>query len=190
MMLAVALSAALLAACAAPAAELQDKDWTSADDLISTSDRIIVARFVDSQLVTVEPEDDDADSIEVPFGQFEIFETLKGTTDPGDKIWVAFDTDDAAGLFDGQGRLKQFTESETLVMFLKGRLRPLEYSSDIGAVLWSGNGEPAFAELSGDNLVFRAGRQYLQSLESKDQPDPASAAPFRLTINDIRDATR
>lgn len=185
----------LLMACSLPSAGEQDKNWTDSSDLIKTSDRILVTRFVDFRLQNIQRIDSItgaiAGDIDVLFRQFEVFENLKGTTDSGDLIWLAFEPGTVGELVDGQGQLKNFDKTKTYVMFLKGRLRPLEYPTEYGAVLWTANGEPAIAELIGDELKFIAERPYLDLL-SRDGitlPDTTSASPFTLTLTEARDAT-
>lgn len=182
-------------ACTAPAAEEQDKNWTNSTDLIETSDRIMTARFTESNTETIQLVDDTNSEIigeiEVLFRQFEIVESFKGTTDSGDSILVAFEPGRAGELVDGEGSVVKFESDETYVLFLKGRLRPIEYPSDIGGVLWTGNGEPSFAELRGDELRFVAERPYLDLLSRENQalPEPLSVAPFELTLTELQEAT-
>ncbi len=189
------IGVALLAACAAPSADEQDKNWNSATDLIETSDRILITRFADSREENIQLIDSVTGAIagetDVLFRQFELFETLKGTSDAGDLLWVAFETGSAGELFNGAGSVVRFEESETYVLFLKGRLRPLEYPTEYGAVLWTENGQPAIAELVGDRLEFRSGQGYLDALqrEGATLPEPQSAAPFALTLDALREAT-
>ncbi len=182
-----------LVACAAPAAEEQDKNWTAAADLVETSDRVLVAKLVDSRQESIQLVDSVSGAIAgettVLFRQFEVFESIKGTSDPEDRLWVAFEADSPGELVDGEGSVRDFRESETYVLFLKGRLRPLEYPPEFGAVLWTGNGEPAFAELVGDVLEFRAERPYLDLLarEGRALPNPNSASPFTITLEEVKD---
>lgn len=184
----------LLFACALPSADEQDKNWTDATDLIKTSDRVLVAKFVDSRVQNIQLIDSVTGAIagdtDVLFRQFEIFEKLKGTSDPGDLLWIAFEPGRVGELVDGQGTVQDFDKSKTYVMFLKGRLRPLEYPTEYGAVLWSGNGEPSFAELVGDELEFLAERPYLDLLQrdGRSLPDPRSASPFTFTLSEAREA--
>ena len=188
-----AAALALLFACAAPDSEEQDRNWTEAADLIATSDRIVLAQFVESRQETVQLVDSDSGALagetEILFRQFEISETVKGTTDPGDLLWVAFDAGRGGELVNREGDVRDFGGSNTYVLFLKGRLRPLEYPPEFGSVLWTGNGEPAFAELVGNGLEFRAERQYLDLLrqEERNLPDRLSAAPFTLTLDELRE---
>lgn len=187
--------AALLAtACAAPDAELQDKNWVAAEDLIDTSDRIISARFLEEQQVTFDQVDSTNSEvigeITLLYRNFEVVESFKGTSDAEDTLWVAFEPGSAGELVDGQGSAQRFNTSSTYVLFLKGRLRPFEYPSEFGAALWTGNGEPSFAELQSDRLTFFAERVYLDLLrEQRTLPDPLSAAPFELTLQQLRQQT-
>lgn len=186
----------LIAACTPTAAELQDKNWTTSSELIDTSDRIIMSRFVDSRVETVQLVEAGTGAFsgetDVLFRQFETVESFKGTSDPGDSLWIAFEPGRAGQLVDGWGAVKNFTVTGTYVLFLKGRLRPLEYPPDIGAVLWSGNGEPAFAEVVSDRMEFRAERFYLDLLNSEERglPDARSASPFSLTLDQLREAAK
>lgn len=194
-LLALAL-ATVIAGCTAPTAEEQDKNWTRAQELIETSDRILVARFVQSHVETIQLTDSSTGAsgseIDVLFRQFEVIDTLKGTSDPEDLLWMAFEPGPAGELVDGRGEVKDFRDGPTYVMFLKGRLRPLVYPTEFGPVLWTGNGEPSFAELSGQQLLFRADRAYLSLIEQDSAllPSPASAAPFELTLTEIETKTR
>ncbi len=182
----------LAVSCAATPAEEQDKDWTEAEPLIDTSDRIVSALFLDSTLETVQLVDSSNGTIlgetDVLLRQFEVFETFKGTIDPGDTIWVAFEPGREGELINGISEVMKFSETESYVLFLKGRLRPLEYPSDIGGILWTGNGEPSFALLVGTSLEFYANRTYLELLDRSDGslPNPRSASPFIVTLDDLR----
>lgn len=194
--LAVAFLAILAVGCTPPAADRQDKDWTRSDDLISTSDRIITARFIDSRLETVQQTATiagvPAGKIDVLFRQFEVVNVYKGTSEREDLIWITFEPGRAGELVDGRGDLQEFHDGPTYVLFLKGRLRPLEYPVEFGAVLWTGNGEPSFARLNGQQLLFMAERPYLSLLEREGSSLPVapSAAPFELSLADIETATR
>lgn len=182
----------LLIACTAPSADQQDKNWTDPTNLVSTSDRVLIARFVESREVNIQRIDSSTGAVasdtDVLFRQFELFETVKGTSDAGDLLWVAFVPGRTGELVDGEGAVQDFREGETYVLFLKGRLRPLEYPTEFGPVLWTGNGEPAFAKLLGDRLEFRAERPYLDLILRDEQslPDSPSAAPFALTLEEVR----
>ncbi len=174
---------------------MQDKNWTDSKNLIDSSDRILVAKFVDSSLENVQLVDSAtgviAGDTDVLYRQFEVVESLKGTSDPSDLLWVAFEPGPTGELVDGRSGVREFTEAETYLLFLKGRLRPLEYPQEFGAVLWSGNGEPAFAELVGEQLIFRSERAYLDLLErdGRDLAEADSASPFSLTFTDLKQAT-
>ena len=191
----VLIVAAVAVGCAAPTAEEQDKNWTSADDLIDTSDRIVVAAFAESKIETVqlvnETNSEITGELDVLFRKFEVAESYKGTSDSGDALWIAFEPGVVGELVDGTGSVVGFESGKTYALFLKGRLRPIEYPADIGGVLWTGNGEPSFAELQGDVLRFVAERPYLDLLARENQtlPDPLSAAPFALTLTELREAT-
>jgi hypothetical protein len=188
--------AILIAGCAAPKTEEQDKHWTRAEDLIDTSDRIFTARFVESQIANIPQIDSNtgasAGVTEILFRQFEIVNSLKGTSEEQDLLWVAFEPSRSGELVDGQGQVQEFRDSPTYVLFLKGRLRPLEYPPEFGAVLWTGNGEPSFAELSGQDLLFMADRVFMNLLKQEDTrlPSTLSAAPFELTLADLETITR
>lgn len=183
------ITISVMTACAAPAAEEQDKNWTGVEDLVRTSDRVLLAEFLESRLETIEdPFTDSSGQTEVLFRQFRVFETLKGTSESGDTLWVAFEPGMQGELVNGRGEVADFTAGTTYVLFLKGRLRPEEYPTEFGPVLWTGNGEPSFAELVGDELLFRAERAYLDLLinEGHTLPDPRSAAPFRASLDEAR----
>ncbi len=186
----------LLIACTAPSADEQDKNWTDPSNLIETSDRVLVARFLDSRLQNIQLINSVTGAIEgdidVLFRQFEVFDTFKGTSDSGDLLWIAFEPGRSGELVDGEGTVKSFDEGKTYVLFLKGRLRPLEYPTEFGPVLWTGNGEPSFAELIGDQLEFRAERPYLDLLlqDGVSLPNPLSVAPFSLTLDETRDLAK
>ena len=190
------VAAVFIAGCTAPSADEQDKNWTRAQDLIATSDRILTVRFVESRNETIQLTNPGAGltpgEIEVLFRQFEVIDTLKGTSDPEDRLWVAFEPGRAGELVDGQGQVQVFRDGPTYMLFLKGRLRPLEYPTEFGPVLWTGNGEPSFAELTGEQLIFRADRVFFSLLErdGTQLPSPASAAPFELTLPEIETITR
>ena len=184
------VTAILAMACAAPAAEEQDKDWLAGDEaeLVRTSDRIISARFVSEVLATVNETVDNApgpDS-QLLYRQFEVIETFKGTTEADDILWVAFQPGAEGDLLDGNRDVYTFTPGQEYVLFLKGRLKPAYYPADYGAVLWTGNGQPSIAYLSGETLVFLADRPYLAP-----SPTPAgasvSAAPFPMDIARLRE---
>ncbi len=151
---------------------------------------------MDSRLETVQAIDSDTGVItgekDVLFRQFEVVETLKGTSDQGDQLWIAFEPGLIGEVVDGTGEVREFRQSQSYVLFLKGRLRPLEYPADYGPVLWTGNGEPAFAELRGDILEFWADSGYLELLleEGLTLPEPSSAAPFELTLTETRDMAK
>ncbi len=185
----------LVAACTPPAAEKQDKNWTDPNDLFETSDRIIAAQFIESTLETVQLIDSVTGAIagetEVLFRQFEVSDSLKGTADADDLLWIAFAPGKAGELLDGLGSVKEFVGGPTYLLFLKGRLRPLEYPVEFGAVLWTGNGEPSFAEIFGERLLFRAEGAYVDLIQrdGRTLPDPLSAAPFTLTLEEVRAAT-
>ncbi len=185
----------IASACAAPSAEEQDKNWTGPSGLLDTSDRIVSAQFIEARVETVSLVDDTNSEIvgeeRVLFRQFEVTETFKGTSDSGDTMWVAFESGVSGELVDGEGSVRDFETGPSYLLFLKGRLRPIEYPADYGAVLWTGNGEPSFAIVSGDDLRFVSERGYLELLqrEGRELPDPTSAAPFELTISGIREAT-
>lgn len=192
-MLLLALPVLLIACSPPPSASVQDKNWVNAKDLVTTSDRVITAKFVEEKLENIQLIDSVtgaiAGDIDVLFRQFEVFESLKGTSDRSDLLWIAFEPGRPGELVDGAGEIKSFVETETYVLFLKGRLRPLEYPTEFGPILWTGNGEPSIAELTGDNLEFRAERPYLDLVTREDRslPDPLSAAPFTLTLEGAKD---
>lgn len=194
--LAILLAATVITACAAPAAEEQDKDWTSAAGLVETSDRIIAARFLEETVETFEDPDTSSNTVPgevtVHYRHFEVIETYKGTTDREDRLWVAFEPGAAGELVNGSGDVQEFRDGQTYILFLKGRLRPLSYSTDFGPVLWTGNGQPSFAELRGDQLHFWADRIYLNMIvaDGDPLPSPLSAAPFTLTVDELETMTR
>jgi hypothetical protein len=176
--------------CAAPAAELQDKDWTSAGDLVKTSDRIIRAKFTDSVVVPIEQTDSKTGAIrtkQVLFRQFEVLETLKGTIDAEETIWVAFEAGVDGELVNGTGTPMHYWAGPEFVLFVKGRVRPLNYPTDYGPVLWTGNGRPSLAEVWSGRLVFYTTTPYRDSLmaDGAGLPDPDSAAPFTLTLAEL-----
>lgn len=176
--------------CTMPTAKQQDKDWTSASDMTTTSDRIIRATFVDSITVSIDHTDNETGVVSttgVLFRQFEVLETLKGTIDAEEKLWVAFEPGENGEFVDGTGTPLQYWAGREYVLFLKGRLRPLEYPTDYGPVLWSGNGRPSLSEVRSGQLVFFTTRQYLDSLTANDAvlPEPDSAAPFTLTLAEL-----
>lgn len=180
----------LLAGCTAPAAEQQDKDWSSANDLVVTSDRIIRAKFVESVVVSIEETDSKTGLLStrrVLFRQFEVLETLKGTIDPEETLWIAFEPGQVGELVNESGALLQDWTGQEFVLFLKGRLRPLNYPTDYGPVLWTGNGRPYLALVLSGSLVFYTSRQHLNSLVNSDAglPDTGSAAPFTLTLSEL-----
>ncbi|MDA0676569.1 MAG: hypothetical protein O2788_01015 [Chloroflexi bacterium] len=176
--------------CAAPAAELQGKDWTSAGNLAKTSDRIIRVKFTDSVVVPIEQTDSKTGVIstkQVLFRQFEVLETLKGTIDAEETIWVAFDAGYDSELVNGTNTPMHYWVGPEFVLFLKGRVRPLDYPTDYGPVLWTGNGRPSLSEVRSGRLVFYTTPQYRDSLMADDAglPDPDSAAPFTLTLAEL-----
>jgi hypothetical protein len=176
--------------CAAPAAGLQDKDWTSAGDLVKTSDRIIRAKYTDSVVVSVEQTDSKTGVIstkQVLFRQFEVLETMKGSIDAEETIWVAFDSGYIGELVNGMGTPMHYWAGPEFALFLKGRVRPLDYPTDYGPVLWTGNGRPSLAEVRSGRLVFYTTPQYLDSIVADDAgfPDPDSAALFTLTLAEL-----
>jgi hypothetical protein len=180
----------LVLGCAAPAAELQDKHWTAAEDLVKTSDRIIRAQFTASVVVPIEKTDSSTGftgTKQVLFRQFEVLETLKGTIDAEETIWVAFDGGYDGELVNGTGTPMHYWAGPEFVLFLKGRVRPLDYPTDYGPVLWTGNGRPSLAEVRPGKLVFYTTAQYRDSLMADDAglPDPDSAAPFTLTLAEL-----
>lgn len=189
------LVAVALFGCSPTAAELQDKNWTDFGDLIDTSDRIFTAQFVESRQETVQLIDSATGALsgeaDVLYRQFEVFESMKGTSDAEDLLWIAFEPGRTGELVNGQGEVQEFRSGKTYVLFLKGRLRPLQYPAEFGPVLWTGNGEPSFAELLDDNLIFRSERPYLDLLENEGHtlPVPSSASPFSMTISELRDST-
>jgi hypothetical protein len=147
-------------------------------------------RFVQSQLQDISKIDRNTGATidsQILFRQFEVLETHKGTIDPEDLIWIAFEPGVAGELVDRNDTVKEFFDGPTYVLFLKGRVRPLENPTEFGPVLWTGNGEPSFAELNGDRLLFRAQRTYVSRLDPADGtlPSELSAAPFELTLSDL-----
>ena len=190
------VAAVVTAACAAPAAEEQDKDWRAGDEaeLVRTSDRIVIARFVSEVLATVNETVDNApgpDS-QLLYRQFQVIETFKGTTDPEDILWVSFQPGAEGDLLNGNGQVHSFVEGDEYVLFLKGRLRPAYYPTDYGAVLWTGNGQPSIARLDSDSLVFYAGPTYpLPTPAAGGTPAAGdlSAAPFSIDMARLRELT-
>jgi hypothetical protein len=190
----VLLAAALLTtACTAPSASEQDKPWRDAEDMVSSSDRIISARYLQGVLATVRESVDNAPGPEsqLLYRQFQVIDTFKGTTEANDTLWVAFEPGAAGELVNGNGGVEEFAVGETYLLFLKGRLKPLYYPSEYGAVLWTGNGQPSIAQLEGEQLTFLAVRPYLSLLERENasRPAPESAAPFALTLPQLREMT-
>ena len=185
---------ALMAACSAPSAEEQDKNWSDSADLVNTSDRVLTAVLLQEVRETVQELDASGQpgaSHELFFREFEVVETFVGTQEQGDSIWVAFDTSPGAALVAGTGDAHTFAIGRTYALFLKGRLRPELYPPDYGAVLWTGNGQPSLAVVEGENLLFLAEQSYLELLrdEGLDLPVGRSAAPFVLTVPGLRELT-
>lgn len=184
----------LVVGCTAPTSEEQDKNWTRAEDLINNSDRVLSVRFIQAHVETVPRIDRTTGAstgdIDVLFRQFEVIDAFKGTSDPEDLLWVAFEPGPTGELVDGQGQVLDFRDGPTYVVFLKGRLRPLEYPTDFGPVLWTGNGEPSFAELNGQQLLFRAERAFVSQIAQNPLPVTLSASPFELTLAEIETMTR
>ena len=180
-------------ACTAPKASDQGRNWFDAEALISTSDRVMVALFVEERTVTVDESDPQTGGVAgqsvVLFRQFEVVDSYKGTSKTADLIWVAFDPRGENALADGSGAEHQFTIGQRYALFLKGRLRPILYPIEYGPVLWSGNGMPSVALVDGDALVFLADVGYLKLLGSREVTLPAqnSAAPFTLDIDTMAD---
>ena len=183
----IVLTVLVVAACSAPDSEDQDKNWTSLSNLVETSDRIVVASFIESVVATT---GSTGEPVDLAYSQFEVVESIKGTTDPEDKFWLGFDPARRSQLVNGSDTTTAFSTSKTYVLFMKGRLRPFEYPSEYGGdVLWTGNGQPALAELVGNDLIFLAESSYLQLLQAEEQPlpDQRSAAPFTATLNEVKD---
>ena len=183
----LALAVLTLIACGAPSQEDQDKDWDSAADLIATSDRIIVATFVNEITVELFDRDDSGGSRVGPetaiYREFTVAEKYKGSARRGDQIFVTFDSDTDAALSARPGETHRFGVGQQYGLFLKGRRRPDGYPSDYGSIIWTGNGEPSIAVLRGDNFQFLSTDRYRTQIDSIGlQTESNSAAPFTLDL--------
>ena len=196
LLFAAALSVIAVLACnPAPAREDQDKDWTTAQNLVDTSDRIVTGIMTNEAVELVEIPDEDTGVFtgerDVLYREFRITESFKGSAERDDMIWMAFDPSFSAELVDGSGEPRLIEIGAEYVLFLKGRARPLEFPSDYGAVLWSGNGQPSLAALNGDELQFLSDDVYFSLLQSEGIAPASddSVAPFTLNRAQLRELT-
>jgi hypothetical protein len=194
--LAVLLLAILATACNPAASKNdQDKDWTDAEELVRTSDRVIAGKVMEERAALVDVADSDTGVFtgqrEVLYLRIMVAESFKGTLDPDDETWIAFDPSAKSDLRIASGEPRRPGVDQSFVFFLKGRARPVQYSTDFGAVLWTGNGQPSTAAVSGEDLVFLADDIYLGLLESRGIATAGgeSAAPFTLTLGRLRELT-
>ncbi len=167
-------------------------DYTSADTLVSDSDRIIVARYLDETL-HVKPETSAATgkehgSVSHLFRRFEVVESLKGSATIGETIFVAFTTGYTTKLDNGESEFTSFevaplVPSQEYALFLYGVPRREGYPTKYGETLWATTGEPGIALIDqSGGLSFKSSERYKNEYGLVSD----TGAPFILSKDQIR----
>ena len=169
-----------------------------ASTLVGSSDRIVVASYVDGRTETMSKgsASDGASkgSVTERFRRFTVVEVLKGDGAADDQLYLV--TTDSSTFNFGGGK-STYRDYEVLdlkagtryVLFLEGVSRPEGYSSEYGDTLWTSPGEPYLAEIDSDGrLTFIATDVYEDLVEEGGfTPVRGSAAPFELTKEQIKE---
>ena len=168
-----------------------------ADTLVETSDRILVAQFLDDRTEVLDkgtaPDGTHKGSITERYRRFTVVEVIKGEGSVGDEVYLA--TTDRSSYNYGDGvpsnteyDVVELTTGTDYVLFVRGVNRPKGHPAAYGEKLWISPGEPYLAEVDErGRLTFLATDVYADILSQGDfEPVPGSAAPFELTKDQIR----
>ena len=168
-----------------------------AETLVESSDRIVVATYVDGRTESISKGDDaegnSKGSITERFRRFTIVEVLKGEGASGDTLHVVATEGNTLRFADGKRMENEYgvadlKTGDEYVLFVEGRSRPAGYPSGYGDVLWISPGEPNLAKVDADGrLTFLATDVYRDLVDEGGlTPVSGSAAPFELTKEGIK----
>ncbi|MEX0763181.1 MAG: hypothetical protein WD208_09380 [Dehalococcoidia bacterium] len=173
-----------------------DVNYASVDEIVSDSDRIVAARFVEAEQQTIEEDttgdgSPDSQFMEV-FSRFVITQSFKGSALAGDEMVVVTGHDPYSGrVRDSEGVVHEFVEGQEYVLFLYGRRRPLNYPPDYGNIVWSHTGEPGIATVENGQMHFLATQRYMDYMSTMGLQSAStdSVAPFELSLDGLREMT-
>ena len=172
------------------------QDYRDAASLLSASERILVATYLDAEtheIPTVTADDGTVvGSVTEKFRRFRITEALRGDGESGDIMYVVTSIGYKTALAGGGSKSSTYdvldlTADEDYVLFLDGRTKQEGYPSQYGDTLWTRPGEPGIAQLDdAGRLTFIATDRYKDTIESEGlERVTGSDAPFEMTKEDI-----
>ena len=172
--------------------EAEWADITSGRQLLSESERILVAQYVGETthvIPSISPVTGaNTGSVTELYRRFEVVESLKGDAAVGDTIYVVLTQGSTVktsnvGDITNTYEVVPMTQGESYVLFLAGFPRRSEYPSQYGDTVWTIAGEPGIAQVDPNNtLVFEASGRYRNENGTSGS---VSAAPFTLTKDEI-----
>ena len=143
-----------------PARDMQGLDYDSLDELVNTSDRVLILKKLENELNFIVEEE------EYLRFKFSVIEKIKGSSSEGDEIFITFLKSELDDLFVLDKRLKKFDQSfddQEYLLFLIGRARKNIFPKELGGSLWFKNGNPSIFELRKDSIGIISKEILLQS---------------------------
>lgn len=172
--------------------EAEWADITTGRQLLSESDRILVAKYVDETthiIPSISPvTGENTGSVTELYRRFKVVESMKGGGAEGDTIYVVLTQGSTLktpnmGDITNTYEVVPMTQGESYVLFLAGFPRRSKYPSQYGDTVWTIAGEPGIAQVGTDGaLVFKASERYKSENGTSGSE---SAAPFTLTKDEI-----
>ena len=180
---------------------ISHKDWfvhVAPETLVEYSEHIVVARYQD-EAVRETPNSslypDSPTSFTDVYRRFEVVESLKGTFQPGDTVYVGWDV--GYTIINEETGKPEFislevpavSESADYALFLSTRWSRSGYPDDRATSVWqTPQGlEVALVDARG-HLSFQVNSYYRAALKDLGfKPVPGSGAPFELTTSGVRE---
>lgn len=170
-------------------------DHFSLEGLLSDAEVVVIATFLGERSETIELPSPATDHSGVfrsdLFRRFRVDESLRGELAPGAEFeaWYTLGvTREARGSFPARTdayETRHIEQGQTYLLFLR------EFQREDGPYLGP-TAEPSIAEVSGERLRFVAPERYLNEIAVRglSRPRADSAAPFDVTVSDVRERTR
>ncbi len=143
----ILLQTALVTACIQQPAsrDLQDRYYTSVDDIYLAADRIVTGLLMEETA-------EEVDGQMLIYRTYVVTESVKGSAREKDEIHVAMPADLSIATVIG-GEPFVFRVGDEHALFLKGRARNTSYPSEYGGTVWTLNGEPSLSQASEDGML-------------------------------------
>ena len=132
-----------------PSRESQNKDFFSFDQLINTSDRILILSRNGNQSSFI------VDDISYTSFQFKVIKKIKGSSKKDDLIYITFTNDyldDLINLNANESMTDNLFNDSDYLFFLMGRARKNTFPKELGGSLWLINGNPSIYQISNNRI--------------------------------------